>query len=286
MSEVVIVEPAHSARRAEHEELLWRPLWETRGVRPKVRRLARQLLPSLAAERARRYEAASVSRSGVTAIARRSTERVGRTVLSGPFAGMRMIEGFEENAQSPVAKLAGVYEAALHDAVETAIAREPRTVVNVGCAEGYYAVGFARRLPEAVVHAHDLARSAREMTRALARLNGVQQRVRVHGRRRGFGQEVDVVLCDIEGDEGALLSPAELRQAMLIVETHDDAAPGVTQLLARRFATTHEVETLSAAPAEPPDQLRWLSEAELALALDEMRPHRQRWLVMTPRLSI
>ena len=77
----------------------------------------------------------------------------------------------------------------------------------------------------------------------------------VHGRRRGFGQEVDVVLCDIEGDEGDLLSPAELRQAMLIVETHDDAAPGVTQLLARRFATTHEVETLSAAPAEPPDQL-------------------------------
>ena len=284
MSQVVIVELANSARRAEHEKLL-SLLWETRGVRPKVRRLARQLLPSLAAERARRYEAEQRSRSGVTGIARRSTERVGRTVLSGPFAGMQMIEGFEENTQSPVAKLAGVYEAALHDAVETAIAREPRTVVNVGCAEGYYAVGFAWRLPEAVVHAHDLARSAREMTRALARLNGVQQRVRVHGRRRGFGPEVDVVLCDIEGGEGPAF-PAELRQAMLIVETHDDAVPGVTQLLARRFATTHKVETLSAAPAEAPDQIRWLSEAELALALDEMRSHRQRWLVMTPRPSV
>lgn len=41
----------------------------------------------------------------------------------------------------------------------------------------------------------------------LARFNGVQQRVRVHGRRRGFGQQFDVVLCDIEGDEGPPACP-------------------------------------------------------------------------------
>jgi len=171
----------------------------------------------------------------------------------------------------------------LHDVVEEAIARKPRVVVNVGCAEGYYTVGLARRLPEATVHAYDLSASARKMTLALARLNDVDKRVRAHGRCRGFGPAVDLVVCDIDGGEGGLLHPSDLREAMVIVETHDNAVPGTTRLLAERFVATHETETLAQKVTGAPKELGWLSDAELTLALDEGRPSAQRWLVMRPR---
>ena len=69
----------------------------------------------------------------------------GGRVFSGPFKGMQFIDESFENAFIP--KILGIYERELHPAVEAAIALTPRLVVDIGTAEGYYAVGIARRLP-------------------------------------------------------------------------------------------------------------------------------------------
>ena len=50
-------------------------------------------------------------------------------------------------------KLLCCYEAELHPAIERAAARNPQLIVTIGCAEGYYAVGMARVLLAARVHA-------------------------------------------------------------------------------------------------------------------------------------
>ena len=55
------------------------------------------------------------------------------------------------------------------------------TVLNIGCAEGYYAVGLARRMPQARVLAFDINRTAQDTCRALAAKNGVADRVQVSG---------------------------------------------------------------------------------------------------------
>jgi hypothetical protein len=60
----------------------------------------------------------------------------------------------------------------LHDIVETAITRRYDRVINVGCAEGYYAVGFATRMPETDVIAFDIDPIARRQTRHLAAMAG------------------------------------------------------------------------------------------------------------------
>jgi hypothetical protein len=80
----------------------------------------RRSFPSWAAERAIRYERALRAQRGVPDSARLATSRLGRTVIGGPFEGMRLVEGFEEFAAAPVLKLLGQYETVFHASLERA----------------------------------------------------------------------------------------------------------------------------------------------------------------------
>jgi len=59
----------------------------------------------------------------------------------------------QRNEQQLCKKILGCYEAEITPAVEEAISRNYRTMLDVGCAEGYYAVGLARGVPGSVVYA-------------------------------------------------------------------------------------------------------------------------------------
>src|SRR5436305_1529663 len=98
----------------------------------------------------------------------------GPRVRSGPFAGMTMLRAVADGSYT--AKLLGCYERELHGLIRRLVRTRYRTVVNVGCAEGYYAVGLARRMPAATVHAHDTDPEARRLCRRLARANGLGTR--------------------------------------------------------------------------------------------------------------
>jgi hypothetical protein len=163
---------------------------------------------------------------------------------------------------------------------------QPKTIANVGSADGYYATGLALRLPGAIVHAYDLASTARTMTGETARINGVAKRVVVHGRCRRFVDGLDLLVCDIEGAEGELLHAGALSSTMVIVETHDHAVPGITDVLVDRFAATHDVDVLGSMEVEQATLLAWLPQRDREIALDEMRAGAgQNWLVMRPHYS-
>ena len=63
---------------------------------------------------------------------------------------------------SCVPKLIGSYEEEVHLIIEEIIRRRYSIVVNIGCAEGYYAVGFALRIPDAIVYAFDIETTAQQ----------------------------------------------------------------------------------------------------------------------------
>jgi hypothetical protein len=65
-------------------------------------------------------------------------------VESGPFAGMKYLPGFCEGI---LPKLLGSYEQELWPALHSIASLPIQAVINIGCAEGYYAVGLARLLP-------------------------------------------------------------------------------------------------------------------------------------------
>ena len=71
-------------------------------------------------------------------------QQEGLTVLQGPLAGLEFIAQSAEGCHIP--KLLGCYEQPLQPFVSKAIEADYEVILNIGCAEGYYAVGTARKM--------------------------------------------------------------------------------------------------------------------------------------------
>ncbi len=96
----------------------------------------------------------------------------GGAIPRGPFAGMRYITDSVGSALVP--KLLGIYERELNECIEQACTRQFPLIIDVGAAEGYYAVGLARRNPNARVIAFEMEEKGRATLRIMAELNGVE----------------------------------------------------------------------------------------------------------------
>lgn len=98
--------------------------------------------------------------------------QTGGRVRQGPFAGLRYINRAVGSAFIP--KLLGIYERELNGCIEQACAAQFPLIVDVGAAEGYYAIGLARRNPQARVIAFEMEEHGREALREMAELNGIE----------------------------------------------------------------------------------------------------------------
>ncbi len=214
-------------------------------------------------------------------------QRSGQWVLSGPFKGMDY--GLTATEGAYAARLLGVYEASLAPVIEAIIARAYPLILDIGCAEGYYAVGLARRMPGARVLARDQNPVAQTQCRALAALNGVTARVEVGGRmdHADFAICADqptVIICDIEGAEADLLDPIAapgLLRADILVECHDGMQPGLSDRIAARFAATHRVTRIDRQiSSDLPDWMEEWSDLDRLIALWEWRAGPTPWLWM------
>ncbi len=176
-------------------------------------------------------------------------------VLDGPFQRMRYLDEVVWGSITP--KWLGSYECELHGVIAEVIERAPPVIVDVGCAEGFYAVGLAMRLPGTTVRGWDCDFLSRRQTRRLARLNGVEDRVQVGGwcrhgdLERLAGQRV-VLICDIEGGERELLDPVvcpALRAMDVLVEIHEGRwTQRTADLLLERFNPTHDIQRIPGRP--------------------------------------
>jgi precorrin-6B methylase 2 len=216
----------------------------------------------------------------------------GPRILGGPFAGMEYVSQATEGALVP--RLLGVYESELHPHLQAAVARGLDCVIDVGCAEGYYAVGLARLAPEVTVHAYDIDEKARRACTELAARNGVSERVIVRGEFAPDGFEAfagrrALVMVDAEGAEVDILQPAlspSLAGMSVIVETHDLYRAGALATLVERFEPTHDIVRVDQQPKvfDMPPWLQALPHLDQLLAVWEWRARPTPWLVMTPKL--
>jgi hypothetical protein len=217
-------------------------------------------------------------------------------VMTGPFSGMRYLDEVVWGSITP--KWLGSYECELHGVLEEMVEIRPDWLVDVGCAEGYYAVGLPRRLPALRVLAHDCDFISRRQTRRLARLNGVETRVEVRGlcTHAGLGRltgERVVLICDIEGAEREFLDPAACPALLgmdLLVEIHEGRWSKPTwSLLLERFAPSHEIRRVPGRDRagwveERCREGRWAGhEALLGEAVAENRGGLQEWFWMRSR---
>lgn len=220
-----------------------------------LRRLKAAALRRLA-DRGPRPTAADFARESAERIRALGLDRL--EVLSGPFKGMRYGDFSYNSALIP--KLLGTYEADLHGWVGEALAAGYDAVINIGCAEGYYAVGFAFANPTIEVVAFDTSSTAIDMLMKLATLNGLQDRVRIADAHTPAELEVllrryrrPLLFIDIEGAEDDLLDlrrAPSLASADMIIETHDGYNFGVTRRLIERFWPSHRFEITGGREAE------------------------------------
>jgi hypothetical protein len=217
-----------------------------------------------------------------------------RRVLQGPFAGMILCARAYYSAFLP--KIVGTYEREIASAIETICRARCDRLIDIGAAEGYYAVGMALRNPGCQVVAFELASGARYALRRLAERNGVSSQITLRGEctcetlsdalkasaRPG-------VISDCEGAEDQLLDPDRvpaLRRAYILVETHDGMFPGINQRLRDRFARTHRIEAI-ASQRRSADDLpagTLLDARESATALSENRAWAE-WFFLVPEID-
>jgi hypothetical protein len=206
---------------------------------------------------------------------RRFIETSGLEVQGGLFKGMKYIDDAVCGVLAP--KLIGSYEAEIADVLGelSGVSR----VVDVGSAEGYYAVGLAMFHPELPIIAFDMDLKARALLARLAELNGVAGHIEQREEASPEAlAELDLdralLIVDCEGYEDVLLDPVKvpgLAGATMVVEIHDMFVPGLSERLRDRFAVTHDVELRKPQKRNPREFPMIADYPDAALLLDEAR---------------
>jgi hypothetical protein len=250
--------------------------------------VAPQSAAALKSARSRAHSHRTVKSWGGGPVASKLFERLGTRVQEGPFAGLSLTPVTHAEQIGPY--LLGVYESELDQAWDLVFRGKYTQIIDIGAKFGYYAVGLAKRYPEASVVAFDTDWWARKAVREMAAANGTGN-VQV----KGFCslewlasniEDAAFIISDCEGYEAELFVPSvipRLRSATIIIETHDQVVAGVSDRLSSAFGGTHSVRpyVYGAARRSTSHSLDFLTEQERQLAVQEVRPP-QLWLLCLP----
>jgi precorrin-6B methylase 2 len=219
------------------------------------------------------------------------------TVRNGLFRGLKYPLSQSVGSEL-LPKLLGSYESELHPVLDEMLEQGYNTIVDIGCAEGYYAIGFALRLPHAEVYAFDTNPTAKQLCAEMGRLNGVGERLHIEDfcseetlRSIPLGDR-GLIISDCEGYEGLLFNRglAEfLVKHDVIIETHDFIDIDLSAKMRNAFAKTHHIRSIKSvddiekAHTCHDRMLDPYSTRDKYLALTEKRPAIMEWLVMTSK---
>jgi len=172
------------------------------------------------------------------------------TVADGPFKGM-IYPDFIAYGSAMYPKLLGCYESELNPSLESLLKTDYHSIVDIGCAEGYYAVGVAMRQPNAMVYAYDIDVKAMEACEKMAKLNKAEKNMR-------FGtfcspetligmdfEKKSLIFSDCEGYEMDLFTPdvvKNLKNCDLIIELHDLYTEKISPSIINAFSASHQIK--------------------------------------------
>jgi hypothetical protein len=222
-------------------------------------------------------------------------KKLNYTVYSGPFKGMRYIN--QSNGSELLPKVIGVYEFSIQHIFEHVVNSDYKNVIDIGCAEGYYAVGLAYRFSsinkKCKVFAFDINNEALNNLNQLALINNVSDNV-ISGTYfdpsmfKNFDHK-SFVICDIEGSEIDMLNPQTqeaLKYMDILVEVHDggEKSNKIKSVLYNRFSQTHSIEFFKYVLA-PGKLFGNISLKKQARLLDEKRRFGLEWMFMRSNLN-
>jgi hypothetical protein len=196
-------------------------------------------------------------------------------------------------------KIMGVYESELAPFLLKWSAIPFEHIIDVGAAEGYYAVGCAMLWPRAIVTAFESSEEGRRFLARNVELNRLQSRIKIVGncgpeqlQAAMLNGQRSLVIMDVEGAEGHLLNPEnipDLTNAHIIVEIHDFVDDKLGEIVSSRLKSSHVIQEVRTRRRtfwdfyEP--RALWLRLwllPYLKQYADELRPGPMRWFSCTP----
>ena len=226
------------------------------------------------------------------------TEALGKgQVLSGPFKGMKYSAN-RAVCSAYYPKILGSYESELHAIIDSFIKNEYSEVIDIGCAEGYYAVGLALKISSAEIFAFDTNYEARQLCYEMATENKVQNRIHIAGlcspetlKKFPFTKR-GLIVSDCEGFEAALFTSESIMNLMncdMIIETHDWWDITISDKLRDVFSKTHHIQVIKS--VDDIEKAKTYSSAVTQNAslrvkqqmFSEQRPGIMEWIICTPK---
>ena len=172
----------------------------------------------------------------------------GLTVLNGPFKGMKY--PYLKSAGSSIfPKIIGSYEKELSEIIAAILQQDYETIVDIGCAEGYYAIGLGMHMRNAKIFAYDTDEEALRLCKEMGDINGVKVHVGQFCDKDiltnlNIGERA-LIISDCEGYETKLFDEETadcLKHHDLLIESHDMIDLGTTRMLLSVFSKTHNCE--------------------------------------------
>ena len=217
-------------------------------------------------------------------------------VMQGPFTGMKFCVPDYNTAM-----LSGTWEKELWETLDDFLAIDPKRILCIGAAEGYYAVGLGIRFPNCRIIAFEQQRKYQIMLGRLSIENDLSN-LQLQGKctpntlQQTLGANLDssIVICDVEGYEIELLDPSNIKslsKSYILVELHPMYVENCESIILNRFTQSHEiskikgrVRTLDDLPTRAVSFLSLLFGKETILSLmEEGRPYPMDWLWMRPK---
>lgn len=176
------------------------------------------------------------------------------TVLDGPFKGMKYPKA-KSYGSVFIPKLLGVYEFELDHLIKEIIETKYDVLIDVGCAEGYYAVGLAKYGNIKQVYAYDISHTARELCKEMATKNSVGDKIQIKEEfnEKEFNEIIEkhkndkiLFILDVEGAEYEMFDfifKKKIKNLDLLIELHDLFNVDITDKL-NKLSKDYNVERI------------------------------------------
>jgi hypothetical protein len=216
------------------------------------------------------------------------------TVAYGPFKGLTFCSTESMWGIDRASMLLGLYEQEILQSL-TSIPGKDKTLIVLGAADGYYAIGGLVSGLFEYCWAFEASEAARDILARNAALNGVSGKISILGRATGEffkpikldGASKTVMIVDVEGGEFELFNKDVFRifkDAIIFMELHDDTGDKLAKLRNDASAYFDITElTMTSRDVSRFAELKTYSDTDRWLICSEGRPVLMSWYRFDPK---